>query len=167
MKTLYIVRHAKSSWKYPELSDEERPLLEKGKKRTKKIIDYLHENSVKVDYIITSHAVRAHETAKILAYALKYPVEDIKVDHEIYFADSDKLFNQFYDLPDRYDHVMIVGHNPAFTNFANYFVSPKIDWLPTSGIVCIEFEVNRWDKVPTADRRTGFVVYPKMLAKSE
>lgn len=166
MKTLYIVRHAKSSWKYPELPDEERPLLEKGKKRTKKIIDYLHENKVKVDYIISSHAVRALETAKILAYALNYPDEDIRVDHEIYFADSDKLFNQFYDLPDRYEQVMIVGHNPAFTNFANYFVTPKIDWLPTSGIVCIEFDTDRWDKVPTANRRTVFVVYPKMLTNS-
>jgi phosphohistidine phosphatase len=166
MKTLYIVRHAKSSWKYPELSDEERPLLEKGKKRTKKIIDYLLENNVKVDYIITSHAVRALETAKILGHALNYPEDEIKIDHEIYFADSDKLFNQFYDLPDRYDYVMMVGHNPALTNFANFFVTPKIDWLPTSGIVCIEFDTDSWDKVPTASPNTRFVIYPKMLTSS-
>jgi len=132
MKTLYIVRHAKSSWKYPELPDDERPLLEKGKKRTKRVIDYLLEKKVKVDYIISSHAVRAYDTAKILAHALNYKTDEIKVDHEIYYADSDKLFNQFYDLPDRYDSIMIVGHNPAFTNFSNCFAVPNIDWLPTS-----------------------------------
>jgi phosphohistidine phosphatase len=163
MKTLYIVRHAKSSWKYPDLPDDERPLLEKGKKRTKKIIDFLLENKVKVDYIISSHAVRALETAKILAHALSYPEDDIKMDHEIYFADGDKLFNQFYDLPQRHDSIMIVGHNPALTNFANHFVNPPIDWLPTSGVVCVEFDTDRWEKIPVADRKTKFIVYPKML----
>jgi phosphohistidine phosphatase len=163
MKTLYIVRHAKSSWKYPDLADDERPLLEKGKKRTKKIIDYLVDKKITVDYIISSHAVRALETAKILAHALNYPVDDIKVDHEIYYANADKLFNQFYDLPARFDSVMIVGHNPTLTNFANQFISPLIDWLPTSGIICVDFNTNRWEEIPVAKRETRFIVYPKML----
>jgi phosphohistidine phosphatase len=167
MKTLYIVRHAKSSWKYPELADDERPLLEKGKKRTKRIIDYLEEQNISVDYIISSHATRALDTAKILAHALNYPVDDIKVDHEVYYADGDKLFNQFYDLPERHDSVMLVGHNPAMTNFANNFLSTPIDWLPTSGVICIDFDTDRWEKIPVAKRTTRFVVYPKMFTGNQ
>ncbi len=89
MKTLYIVRHAKSSWNKVDMPDEKRPLMEKGKKRTKKVIDYLLANHIKVDYIISSHAVRAHETAKILAHALKYPIENIKIDSNIYHGNGD------------------------------------------------------------------------------
>ena len=79
MKTLYIVRHAKSSWDQAGLADHQRPLLEKGKKRTKRIIDYLLENNIKADLIISSHAVRALETARIIGYALNYPVDEIRI----------------------------------------------------------------------------------------
>jgi phosphohistidine phosphatase len=146
-----------------ELPDEQRPLLEKGKKRTKRIIDYLLEKQIKVDYIISSHAVRAKETAKILAHALKYPAENIKIDSHIYYADGDTLLNQFYDLPDRFDSVMIVGHNPSLTDFVNLFLKPPIENLPTSGVVSLTFETDHWDKVPLARRKTNFVLFPKEL----
>lgn len=163
MKTLYLVRHAKSSWNYPELMDEERPLLEKGKKRTKKVIDYLLKNKVEVDCIKSSHAVRAMETAKIIAHALNYPVDGIKVERQIYHANAELLFDQFFDLPESVDSLMLVGHNPAFTNFANYFLDRKIDWLPTSGVVSITFKTDAWDQIIQAKRKTNFVVLPKKL----
>ncbi|MCF8233547.1 MAG: histidine phosphatase family protein [Bacteroidales bacterium] len=167
MKTLYIVRHAKSSWDYPDLTDHDRPLLEKGKKRTKKIIDFILDKSIQVDYIISSSAVRALETAKFLARAMRYPVEDIKVDPQVYHADAEKLKDQFFDLSDKYNSVMLFGHNPAFTNFANFFLEEKIDWLPTSGIVCIDFETEKWDQIFIAVSHTKFIITPKMLKASE
>ena len=163
MKTIYIVRHAKSSWNTVDIPDEQRPLLEKGKKRTKKVIDYLHENHIKVDYIISSHAVRAHETARILAHGLKYPVENIKIDSHIYYADGDSILNQFYDLPDSYDSVMIVGHNPSLTDFVNLFLKTPIENLPTSGVVSFSFETDHWEKVPVASRKTNFILFPKEM----
>ena len=165
MKTLYIVRHAKSSWNTIDIPDEQRPLMEKGKKRTKKVIDYLHENHIKVDYIISSHAVRAHETARILAHGLKYPVENIKIDSHIYYADGDSILNQFYDLPDSYDSVMIVGHNPSLTDFVNLFLKTPIENLPTSGVVSFSFETDHWDKVPVASRKTNFILFPKEMTE--
>ncbi len=167
MKTLYIVRHAKSSWDYPDLTDHDRPLLEKGKKRTKSIIDYLLDKNIKIDLIITSSALRSHETAKYLASALRYPVVDIKVDPQVYHADSEKLKDQFFDLSKRYQSVMIVGHNPAVTNFSNLFLNQKIDWLPTSGIVAVEFNTDEWDKIFDAEYSIRFIVYPKMLKKEK
>jgi phosphohistidine phosphatase len=163
MKTIYIVRHAKSSWNIADLPDEKRPLLEKGKKRTKKVIDYLHENNISVDYIISSPAVRALETAKILAHALKYPKENIKIDSHVYYADGDSLLNQFYDLPSRFNSVMIVGHNPSLTDFVNLFLSKPIENLPTSGVVSFSFDTDKWEEVPVASRKTNFVLFPKEL----
>ncbi len=163
MKTLYIVRHAKSSWKYPELSDEERPLLEKGKKRTRKIIDFLLEKEVSVDHMISSHAVRALETARIIAHALQYPEENIRVSRQIYHASAEQLYDQFFDLSDDINSLMIVGHNPTFTNFANQFLEEKIDWLPTSGVVSISFDTRLWVNLPIARRKTNFVAIPREL----
>lgn len=167
MKTVYIVRHAKSSWDISGIPDEERPLLEKGKKRTKKIIDFLHRQDISVDYIISSHAVRALETAKILAHALNYPKDNIKVDPHIYFANGNSIFNQFYDLPDQYNSVMIVGHNPALTDLVNHYLRPKIDNLPTSGVVSITFDTDQWERIHLANHTINFVVFPKELEGTE
>ena len=98
MKTLYIVRHAKSSWDHPGLEDHQRPLLEKGKKRTRYIIDYLLKNESKPGIIISSHAVRAHETAKIIANAFNYPENEIVISKNLYFCDLDSCYNLFFDL---------------------------------------------------------------------
>ncbi|MBN2172558.1 MAG: phosphohistidine phosphatase SixA [Bacteroidales bacterium] len=163
MKILYIVRHAKSSWDHPGLSDHERPLLEKGKKRTKKVIDFLLEKNIQVDLIISSYAVRAFETATIIAKALKYPEEQIQKSTNIYHGDVDNLFNHFYDLSDNVKSLMLVGHNPTFTNFANYFMDEKIDWLATSGIVCIEFKTDSWENILQAEKKTKFVITPKKM----
>lgn len=163
MKTLYIVRHAKSSWKYPELPDDERPLLEKGKKRTRKIIDFLIEKDVKVDLIISSHATRALETAKIIGHAIGYPEDNIMISRQVYHSSADRLYDQFYDLNDKINSLMIVGHNPTLTNFANHFLDEKIDWLPTSAVVSVSFDTPHWVNVPLAKRTTNFVVAPKEL----
>lgn len=163
MKTLYIVRHAKSSWNHPELSDEERPLLEKGKKRTRKIIDYLREKNVSVDLIISSHAVRASETARIIAHGIGYPPENIRISRQVYHASADLLLDQFFDLSDDISSLMIVGHNPAFTNFANQFLEKKIDWLPTSGVVSVSFDTRLWVNLPLAKPRPNFIIYPREL----
>ncbi len=163
MKTLYIVRHAKSSWDHPGLEDYQRPLLEKGKKRTRYVIDYLLKQSIKPDLIVSSHAVRAKQTAMIIASALNYPEDKIMISKEIYYGNSDGLFNHFYDLPDDVNSLFMVGHNPSLTMFANYFMENKIDNLPTSGVVCIEFDTNTWENVLEAPRKTKFFISPKIL----
>jgi phosphohistidine phosphatase len=152
MKTIYIARHAKSSWNQADLPDEKRPLLEKGRKRTKKVIDFLHENKVTVD-----------ETAKLLARGLKYPAENIRINKQIYFASGDSLIDQFYDLPSNINSVMIVGHNPTLTDFANQFLVSPIENLPTSGVVSISFDTDQWEKIPFASRKTNFILFPKEI----
>jgi len=163
MKELYIVRHAKSSWDYPTLTDHERPLTEKGKKRTRKIIEHLQKQGVKPDFILCSSDLRTRETAAYLASGLGVDKLLIKTDPAMYHADAELLLTEFDDLSDQFSSVMIVGHNPALTNFVNYFLVPPIDWLPTSGVVALQFETDSWDQIRNASYKVLFVVYPKLL----
>jgi len=163
MKTLLIMRHAKSAWGSPDLADLDRPLLEKGKKRTKHIIDYLLKKQVKVDLLLTSPAVRSMETAIIMAHGLTIPESDIREEKLIYSADCDRLFDLFYDLPLPVNNLMIIGHNPTVTNFVNIYLDEKIDVLPTSGLVCLAFETDDWTQIASCMVRVEFIVFPKML----
>ena len=112
--------------------------------------------------IFSSPAVRAYETACILAHALKFPIESIKIESGIYSGDADKIADLFYDLSKKIDSLMIVGHNPSITNFANLLLSSPIDYLPTSGLVCIQFDTKSWDEIWQAKIITNFVVTPQM-----
>lgn len=163
MKQLYIVRHAKSSWDYPDLPDYERPLTEKGKKRTRKIIEFLQQQGAKPDFILCSSALRTRETAAYLAKGLGVDKQLINADSALYHADVNLLFEQFNDLSDRFTSVMLVGHNPTLTNFVNYFLVPPIDWLPTSGVVALQFDTDSWDQLAKAHYQVLFVVFPKLL----
>ena len=163
MKTLFLMRHAKAELALPEMSDLNRPLLEKGKKRTKHIIDYLLKKNVEVDLIITSHAVRSSETAHIMAHSLNVADSRIWEDKSVYTADTEKLYDLFYDLPAGVDKLMIIGHNPTITNFANLHLSEKTDAIPTSGIVCLEFDTDDWTQLDSCRGNMEFMIFPKML----
>jgi len=162
-KTLLLVRHAKSSWDDPFLRDHERPLLNTGINRTAKVSKFLQAKKVHPDLIISSHAVRALETAKLLADGLNYPFHKILIESNIYYRDEEGLFEIALALPDQSEVVMMVGHNPAMTQFANMFLDTKLDYLPTTGVVCVNFNVDEWNKMPQADARLDFYITPKLL----
>jgi len=162
MKTLFIVRHAKSSWEY-NVPDDERPLLQKGIKRTNKIAAYLLQKNIKPDLIISSHAVRALDTAKIIAEAIGYPEEKISISPQVYHGGTDQLYDELFNLSDDIQSVMLFGHNPTFTSFANHFLDRKIEWLPTSAVVSIIFKTDTWVKIPMCKRSTNFVITPREL----
>lgn len=163
MKTLYLVRHAKSSWETPGNEDHERPIRDKGVKRTQKIIGFLNEHNIKPGIIVSSHALRALQTARILASGLNYPQEDILVDKKLYIDDSENIMDVVAGLPDKENKAMLVGHNPCMTEFANEFLDDEIDNLPTSGVVSISFETSKWNEISLAEKKVDFVIYPKEL----
>ena len=163
MKTLYIVRHAKASWDFPELPDVERPIIEKGINNTKKIVIELNERKVEVDLIISSHAKRALETAKIIATGIYYPIEKIEISKGIYEVDMYDILSLISEVNDDVHSLMIFGHNPAFTQLANYFLTEEIEILPTSGVVSIEFEMEKWTDIEKAKHKIKFILFPKML----
>ena len=161
MKTLYLARHAKSSWTYPELEDFERPLNKRGKKDAPLMGNILKEKNENPDLIISSPALRAIYTARIIAEKLDYPVEKISADESIYESSINNLFRVIKSLPDEYERIMIFGHNPAFTNLCNYISDKYFENIPTCGVVKIEFDISSWQEV---DEQTGKVAdfeYPK------
>ncbi len=163
MKTIYFIRHAKSSWDFTELSDEERPLIDKGIKRAKKLGKYLREQNISTDMIISSHANRAFQTAQIIAKKINYPLDKIIIDKKIYGIGIDNLFDIIYGISDEYKTIILFGHNPTFTNIANYFLNEKIENLPPSGMVCIEFETDQWNNIVNAPKLKNYVILPKEL----
>lgn len=163
MKTVYVVRHAKSSWEEYGLSDHDRPLLPIGEKKTRRIVKFLKENDITPELLKSSSAVRAFETANIIADGLGYPLDKIVKESNLYHASSDSIFDELFVLPDTINSVMIFGHNPTFTYFVNKFLSSPIDNLPTSGVVSITFETDKWEKIGMVDFKVNFVVTPKML----
>ncbi|HPX34434.1 MAG TPA: histidine phosphatase family protein [Bacteroidales bacterium] len=165
MKTIYILRHAKSSWDFSHLNDVERPLIEKGINRTNLIARYLNKNNITPDLIISSAAVRALETARIVANAVKYPINKIHISKSLYSADEDNIITQLFDISDHLHTVMLVGHNPTLTYFVNHYLEQKIEWLPTSGLVSISFDTDSWPEISNAGYVVNFLITPSMLKK--
>lgn len=163
MKTLYLVRHAKSSWNDISIQDYQRPLLEKGINRTLRVARYLISKKIQPDLIVSSHAVRAFETANILAEKLGFPKHEILIEDQLYFSGSEAIHNVLLGLPNDKNNVMIVGHNPDMTKLANEFLIEKIDYLPTTGVVSVSFETDRWEDVHLVPRVVNFVISPKLV----
>ena len=165
MKTLYLCRHAKSSWDEPGLADEQRPITPKGIQKTDKVIRYLKKKEISPGLIITSHAVRAYETALLVAEGLGYPAEKILTERKIYDGYYDRILDVIYATKNDIGSLMIFGHNPTITHLANLFLHPGIEMLPTSAVVGISFNTDAWEKIPAAEARQEFIIYPKMLKK--
>lgn len=163
MKTLYFIRHAKSTWDFPQLSDDERPLTEKGIKRTKKLGVFLNNKEILPDILISSHANRAFHTAQIIAKKIGFPEKNIKIDRSMYSSGIDNVFSIIFGITDNYNSAMLFGHNPTFTNLANYFLEEKIDNLPTSGFVCLQFETDNWNEIVNTKISNGYVIIAKNL----
>lgn len=163
MKTLYLVRHAKSSWDHPGLSDAERPLMTKGIERSQRIIGFLNERKVSPDLYVSSPAVRAFETAKLFAVGMGCPIEKIVIEQRIYDGYYDRILDIIYATPNDKDSLMMFGHNPTITNLANLFLHPGIEDMPTSTVVAIGFKTPKWEEIPNAKSQQLFIVSPKML----
>lgn len=163
MKTLTIVRHAKSSWDDLSLNDHDRPLKNSGIQRTAKVIKYLQSKDFKADFILSSSAVRAYETAKLIAEGIGYKVDNIHKRKSLYHASQDDILSEVYALDNSINSVMVFGHNPTLTYFVNEYLSPEISNLPTTGTVSIMFDTLKWEDISTAKFSISFFVYPRIL----
>ena len=161
MKRLYLIRHAKSSWKDQGLADIERPLNKRGKQDAPFMGKRLKETKVHPDLIVSSPAKRALKTAKVIAEEIGYPKKRIKTDESIYLAGVSTLLHVIQNIEDSYQQVMLFGHNPGFTDLAESLTNQKFDNIPTCGIVCMDFDINSWKKVSEGKGKVVFFDYPK------
>jgi phosphohistidine phosphatase len=163
MKTLYIVRHAKSSWADPNLDDFERGLNERGKADAPRMGKRLKEKDVHPDFMLSSPAKRAHSTAKRIGKILNYPKEKIKTNRLLYHADEETILSVVQTLNDKHDEVFIFGHNPGLTDFVNSIAETEvfIDNVPTCGVVAYTIPVESWNDVNWKSGKLLFFDYPK------
>lgn len=159
MKRLYLVRHAKSSWKY-DLNDFDRPLNERGEFDAPLMGKILLEKEVKPDYLLSSPASRAIKTATIIAEYLKYK-DPIGTLNSLYHASAANLLQVVRNIKQPSQQLMLFGHNPGLTTFANQLTMDKIDNIPTCGIYAVEFVVESWSELNLERGKLLFFDYPK------
>jgi phosphohistidine phosphatase len=160
-KNLFLIRHAKSSWEYPELRDHDRPLNKRGKRDAPLMAKVLKKEKIKPDLILSSSAVRAFEFAKVIADELGYKKNKIEVREELYMASENDLLKTVKSISDSCEIVFLVGHNPEITNFANSLSDYKTENIPTSGIFIIGFEIEKWSEVDFGKGKFIAFEYPK------
>lgn len=165
MKTLYVVRHAKSSWADLSLGDFERGLNDRGKGDTLRMGKRLKEKGIHPDVMLSSPAKRALSTARRLAEILKYPKEKIKTDARLYHANDDTILLVVQTIKDKNDVALLFGHNPGLTDFVNAIAEAEINIenVPTCGVVAFSLPVDSWKDVNWKSGKFQFFDYPKAL----
>ena len=144
MKTLTIVRHAKSSWNEQGLSDRERPLNKRGQRDAPRMGKRIADAGIRPSLIVSSPATRAWTTAQFIAEELSYPVEFLQRENSLYLASLNDILDVIVAQDDGFNSLMVVGHNPGLTNMVN-FLSPGITGnLPTAGVVSVTFDQDDW-----------------------
>ena len=146
MKTLFLIRHAKSSKDDPSLRDIERPLNHRDRRTASKMGEVLAKRGVKPDLILSSPATRALATAEIMVAKLGYNSKDIVLDDQLYAVEEGNLLYVIRKLDKNLLSVMLFGHNPELTDLAHR-LSPDITDMATCAVLEFAFEANSWSSV--------------------
>ena len=144
MKILTIVRHAKSSWSDSGLSDDKRPLNRRGERDAPEMGRRIQEHGIRPSLIISSPATRAWKTAKVIAHAINYPREFLQKEERLYLASLDEILDVVVAQDNGFNNLMVVGHNPGLTDFANFLVPGLTGNLPTAGVVSVQVDQDDW-----------------------
>ena len=161
MKTLLLIRHAKSDWNDPSLDDFDRPLNERGKRDAPVMAARLADRKIKVDAFISSPARRAKKTASVFAKEFKVEKEDIILKAALYGAEAETFFEVMSMVDDKLDTIAIFSHNPGLTDFANELTNTRIDNIPTSAIFAVSINCKKWSDFKTAEKEFLFFDFPK------
>ncbi len=161
MKTLTIVRHAKSDWSDPGLRDRDRPLNKRGKRDAPEMGRRIKDAGIRPSLILSSPAKRAWSTAKAVADAIGYPREFLQKEDSLYLASVNRILDVLVAQDDRFNHIMLFGHNPGLTEFANFLVPGLTGNLPTAGVVSVEIDSDDWSLYERPDTRLLVHDWPK------
>jgi phosphohistidine phosphatase len=163
MKTLFLVRHAKSSRDDPSLPDRERPLNDRGLDDAPRMGKRLSKRGVKPDLLVSSPALRALTTAQLIADEIGYARKNIAVDERLYASSPDDLLAVICALDDKLGRVMLFGHNPEFTELAHRLSSEIVD-MPTCAVAEFRFDAKAWADVAELGPAKAELDAPKKLS---
>ncbi|EAR12351.1 putative phosphohistidine phosphatase, SixA [Polaribacter irgensii 23-P] len=159
MKTLYIVRHAKSSWEYSGVEDIDRPLKKRGIKDAHLMSKFLSKKIGKPDVFVTSSANRALHTAVIFCGNFNAPHANLQIKRQLYSFSDGYLVKTVHALDDGFNSAIIFSHDHGINSFVNQFGNKPLAHVPTCGIVAIEFEEKHWKNIKKG--KTILVEFPK------
>ena len=159
MKTLYLLRHAKSSWDDSSLSDFERPLNPRGHRTAPFMGELMKKRKLRAEIIVSSPAERAKETALLVKGSAEMPAE-IVFEPRIYEASSNSLRKVVAGLKNKYLSAMLVGHNPGIEGFI-YNLTGQAEPMPTAALAIIELEIDNWDDLDDNCGQVVSVIRPK------
>lgn len=161
MKILTLLRHAKSSWNDSSLADHERPLNKRGERDAPVMGARIQESGIRPSLILTSPAVRAWTTAKMVAREISYPFEFLQREERLYHAGVRRILEVLSQQDPSFNSIMVVGHNPGLTDFANYLVPDVTHNIPTCGIVSVKIESDDWNIRDCKHIELAHYDYPK------
>jgi phosphohistidine phosphatase len=145
MKTLTLFRHAKSSWAEPGLSDHDRPLNERGEHDAPLMARRLVDAGIRPSLMLSSTALRAWTTARLLARGIGYPAEFLQRDPQLYLATRKSILEVVARQETGFNNIVLFGHNPGLTDLAGFLVPGITDNIPTCGFFSVNIDIDNWD----------------------
>ena len=161
MKSLLLIRHAKSDWGDLTLKDFDRPLNDRGKRDAPVMAHRLLDKKIKIDAFISSPAKRAKKTAELFASQYKRDKKDIIFFDKLYLADTEAFFDVISQTDDDYSTIAVFSHNEGITTFANQLSDVRIDDMPTCSIFGVKMQLKKWKDFREAEKEFWFFDYPK------
>ncbi len=161
MKTLLLMRHAKALPAYGDTCDFARSLAERGQREASVTAGRLKEREIFLDLLLASPAKRAAETAAVVSAELGRGEDDVLCDPDLYLADSEALLETVRGFDDSWQTVLLVGHNPGISEFAQVVCAAEIEHLSTAGLLEIEFDLKQWREVGAGSGSLVYATHPE------
>jgi phosphohistidine phosphatase len=166
MKTLILVRHAKSSHTFDVSSDFDRPLNDRGFREASEMGKRLFKKKIHIDQFVSSPALRAKTTAELFVAEYDRKLKEILFVLSLYHANSDTFYEVAGKLDDDYDHVAFFSHNPGITDFAGSLTSAHISHMPTSSVFAVTAPIDSWKDFSSAEKSFLFFYKPEEKQKA-
>lgn len=161
MKTLYLLRHAKSSWKNPALADFDRPLNKRGETDAPRMAEYALKQGIKPEMIISSAALRTRQTADYFFMRLQ-PAAALVLEPALYECSPAELWQVVQQCPNTVNSLLLVGHNTCLEEIIADFIA-DLEKFPTCGLATLHFSIDRWEEIAPKKGRLLNLAFPKML----
>lgn len=144
VKTLVLVRHSKAEERSLKTDDISRPLTEKGRTETLKMAEFLLKSGIKPDFILSSNAIRAEQTAGIFTATFRVPEENRSYSKMLYYSTAKTILNHIFDLPDTINSVLLVAHNPGISDLVRGLTSGQSGFMETTQVCVLNYEIDHW-----------------------
>ncbi len=158
-KTLYLLRHGEAEFNI-ETKDFDLSLTENGRQQVYQVAKQLSENMLKIDHLISSSATRARQTIEIIKDHLH--LTEIEFRDDLYPCTSSAIFDTIVSLDDSINSVLIVGHNPGLSTFAQEYMQLNEIAMPTSGLISCNYFSDSWAEFVLSDLKRNFFITPKI-----